>query len=363
MVNQVRKRIAYGALALFFTLWSVTAADARGALDQRRLSVVLFPTENNTDLQVWESKYYPYSVLEQKMTEYLAALLSDSAMVDAEVLDENGMNRWLAQPRRDEDMAVQLELYGATLKERQAALGKVETGSVKLRVKIFGAFGASEEPLTIRLSAGKDKRYTFDPGEDKLFWINAKVMSIPFDGLDLLGLTQVPYKGQRMSRPTWQQFSGTSHWQVIKNAVKDAYHEVMSSVSTVLKRNGPDTYNDGAPPFSPFAVNVGRIISPTADSTRRKREYVISIGREDALRVGDVLDVVRSDTYVSVDPENPVAVVPKSVGKVRVTALQERTAVVRVIKDDKKEPIQLTDLVMKLNKPELLEMDWGSRAP
>jgi hypothetical protein len=256
-------------------------------------------------------------------------------------------------------MAVQLELYGAILKEREI-LGRMETGSVKLRVRIFDA---SADQFATRIATGNDRRYTFDPGDDRLFWLDAKVMTIPFNGIDLLGLFGSPYKGQRMSRPTWQQFAGTSHWQAIKNAVKDAFHESMAHVSIALKRNDPEMYELGAPPFNPYAINVGRIISPTAASTRRRREYIISIGREDALQVGDILDVVRSDTYVSVDPENPVAVIPMSIGKVRVTALQERTAVVRVIRDNRREPIQLTDLVMKFHRPEVFEMNWESKTP
>ena len=356
------KRVAV-VLSLLSIIWGAASADAHPDLNQRRLAVALFPTENNTDIQVWESKYYPYSVLEQRMTEYLATLFNDSPLVDVTVLDENGMNRWLSQPSRADDMAVQMELYGAVLKEREI-LGNVETGSVKLRVRIFDA--TDVDPLVTRIAVGKDRRFTFDPGDDKLFLVNEKIMSIPFTfgGMDLLGLFKAPDKGQKMSRPTWQQFAGTSHWQAIKNAVKDAYQESMAHVSLVLMRNDPDLYEEGAfPPFNPFIVNVGRIISPTAASTRRRREYVISIGREDALRVGDVLEVVRSDTYISVDPENPVAVVPQSIGKVKVTSLQERTAVVVVIRDNRKEPIQLTDLVMKFHRPEVLEMNWESKTP
>ena len=316
---------------------------------QQRLSVVLLPTENYTDIQVWESKYYPYSVLEQRMTEYLATLFNNSPQIDVTILDENGMNRWLNQPRRAEDMAVQMELYDAILKEREV-VGKVDTGSVKLRVKIYDASVA--EPLATRIASGNDRRFTFDPGDDKLFWFHTTVTSIPLieGGLDLLGLTKTPYKGQQMSRLTWRQFAGTSHWQAIKNAVKDAHGEAMAHVSSVSKRNNPDAYELGSSPFSPFATNVGRIISPTAKSTRRKREYIISIGAEEALRLGDILEVVRSDTYVTVDPEHPIAVIPNSVGKVRVTELQERTAVVRVIQDNRKEPIQLMDLVMKFHR-------------
>lgn len=347
------------ALGLFVC---AAAGYAREA-DARRLSVVLFPTENNTDLQVWQSKYYPYSVLEQKMTEYLAALFSDSPMTDVTVLDENGMNRWLNQPRRAEDMALQMELYSAILKEREVA-GTVETGSVKLRLKVFDAVGA--EQFATRIAVGKDKRYTFDSGEGKLFWIDTMIVSLPIpfkEGLDVLGLTKAADRGQRMSRPTWQQFSSSSHWQSIKNAVKDSYHEAMSHISIAMKRNDPERYEMGEPPFNPFAVNVGRIVSPTANSKRRRREYVISIGREDTLKVGDILEVVRSDTYITVDPENPAAVIPTSIGKVRVLSVQERTAVVRVIKDNKKEPIQLQDLVMKFHRPEVLEMKWKTKKP
>ncbi|MDR1377185.1 MAG: hypothetical protein LBJ22_06710 [Synergistaceae bacterium] len=353
--------IVSGAAVLGFSAWA-PASFAREA-DTRRFSVVLFPTENNTDLQVWQSKYYPYSILEQKMTEYLAALFSDSPMTDVTILDENGMNRWLNQPRRAEDMALQMELYSAILKERQT-VGTVETGSVKLRVKIFDA--AAAEQFATRIAVGKDKRYTFDPGDDKLFWIDTMIVSLPVpfkDGLDVLGLAKAADRGQKMSRPTWQQFSGTSHWQSIKNAVKDGYHEAMSHISIALKRNDPERYDMGDPPFNPFAVNVGRIISPTANSKRRRREYVVSIGREDTLKVGDILEVVRSDTYITVDPENPAAVVPASIGKVKVLSVQERTAVVQVIQDNRKEPIQLQDLVMKFHRPEVLEMNWKTKKP
>ena len=341
-----KKRIAYIVL-LFLFMGIVARADARPALDQRRLSVVLFPTENHTDIQVWESKFYPYSVLEQRMTEYLAALFNDSAMVEVRILDENGMNRWLNSPNREEDMAVQMELYGAILKER-SVVGRIDTGSVKLRVRIFDA--TDTEPFATRISTGRDRRYTFNPEAGQLFWLNEKILSLPTpfsDGVDWLGLTQTAYQGQRMSRPTWKQFAGTSHWQAIKNAIRESYHEAMGHVSAAMKRNDPDLYETGEPPFNPLIANIGRIISPTANSTRRRREYIISIGRENALRVGDVLEVVRSDTYVTVDPENPIAVIPKTIGKVRVTELQERTAIVRVIQDNRREPIQLTDLVMK----------------
>ncbi|MDR1873558.1 MAG: hypothetical protein LBQ90_00885 [Synergistaceae bacterium] len=334
----------------FLALWLAFAHSA-GAQEPRRLSVVLFPTENQTDLEVWQSKYYPYSVLEQKMTEYLATLFYNSPLIDVTVLDENGMNRWLSQPYRDEDMALQMELYNARMKEREIS-GTVETGRVALRMKIYDTVDG--ERFATRVAAGKSTRYTFNPGDDGLFWIDTLIvpLTLPFkDGLDPLGLTRVSDKGQRMSRPTWQQFSGTSHWQSIKNAIEEGYHEAMGQVSNVIRRNDPDSVENGDDSFSPSFATAGRIISPTAQSTRKRREYIISLGRSDAIRVGDVLDVVRGDTYVTVDPEHPVVVMPQTIGKVRVVSVQEKNAVVRVIRDNKKEPVRLKDVVIKTTGP------------
>ena len=65
------------------------------------------------------------------------------------------------------------------------------------------------------------------------------------------------------------------------------------------------------------------------------------------MRVGEVLDVVRADTYVTVVPENPVVVLPKVIGKVKVIKVYEDNAIVRVIRDNRKEPVTLKDIVIK----------------
>ena len=70
---------------------------------QNRLSVVIFPAINSTGIEVWESKFYPYDVLDQKMNDYLEELFKRSPLVDVRTLDEAGMNRWLSGSRRGDE--------------------------------------------------------------------------------------------------------------------------------------------------------------------------------------------------------------------------------------------------------------------
>ncbi len=319
--------------------------------EPRRLSVVIFPTLNSTGMEVWESKFYPYNVLEQKMSDYLESLFKHSPLIEVRVLDEAGMNRWLSGGRRGDDMAVQMELYDAILKEKHV-LGTMETGRVRLRLRVFDT--AHVKQIATRTTEGRDKRFTLDSDED-IFWLDMAVVGLPIpfeNGLDLFGLTKGNYKGQKMSHPTWDQFRGTSHWQAFKNAIDEVYDQAMAQVTNAMHSNDPSSALMAQDTFSPAFTTVGYILSPTAKSTRRHREYIISLGSQagqggDAVRVGDVLDVVRSDTYVTVVPDEPVVVLPEVIGQVKVIKVYEKNAVVRVVKDNKKEPIALKDMVIK----------------
>ncbi|MBQ6774971.1 MAG: hypothetical protein IJP53_00755 [Synergistaceae bacterium] len=333
-------------LFIFFMMSAGAWADG-----QRRLSVVIFPTINSTELEVWESKYYPYNVLEQKMSEYLEQLFKDSPLIEARVLDEAAMNRWLSGSRRGDDMAVQLELYQATMKERHV-VGTAQTGRALIRLRVFDR--ARVQEIGVRNVKGTDKRFTLDSDED-IYWFDSAIsgLGIPFEyGLDLFGLTGQSYKGQKMSRPTWDQFKGSSHWQSIKKAIYEAYRQSMSQVRNAIRNNEPNAQLTGNDNFSSSYLTVGRILAPTATSTRKRRDYIISLGSFangslDSVRVGEVLEVVRADTYVTVVPEDPVVVLPKVIGRVKVIKVYEDNAVVRVIKDNRKEPITLKDIVVK----------------
>ena len=318
---------------------------------QRRLSIAIFPTINSTGLEIWESKYYPYNVLEQKMSNYFEELCKQSPLIEARVLDEANMNRWLSGSRRGYDMAVQLDMYSAILKDKHI-LGTVDSGKVQLRLRVYDSRHASQ--LAVRNVKGSDKRFTLDSDED-VYWFDGAIsgLGIPFEGgLDLFGLTNTNYKGQKMSRLTWSQFQGTSQWQAIKNAIRQAYSEAMDQVRNVIRANEPGAQLMANDNFSATYDTVGRILAPTATSTRRKRDYIISLGRYangalDGVKVGEVLDVVRADTYVTVVPSDPVVVLPKVVGKVKVIKVYDDNAIVRVVKDNKKEPVTLKDIVVK----------------
>ena len=350
----MRIRSVWRAGAVLLVLLTLVLSPVRrgaAAREPRTVSVVIFPTLNTTGLEVWESKYYPYNVLERRMSEYLETLYKRSPLIEARILDESGVNQWLAGARRGDDMAGQMELCEAVLKERRA-VGSVETGRVQLRLRVYDS--AHVKQVAVRSTEGADRRFTLDSPEGA-FWLDAAAVSlfVPFkNGLDLFGLTEGKDRGQRMSRPTWDQFRSTSHWQAVKNAIDEAYRQSMAQMMNVIHSNEPQSASMANDTFSPTFSTVGRILAPTAHSTRRRREYIISLGgmaqgSQDSVRVGEVLDVVRSDTYVTVDPEHPVAVLPEVIGKVKVIRVYDLNAVVRVIKDNKKEPIALKDMVIK----------------
>ena len=312
---------------------------------QRRVSIVIFPTINSTGLEIWESKYYPYNVLEQKMSNYLEELYKRSPLVEARVLDEAAMNRWLSGERRGDTMAVQLEMYSAVMKEKHI-VGTIE------RLRVYDSRRAGQ--LAVRNVRGKDSRFTLDSAED-VYWFDSAIagLGMPFEnGLDLFGLTNSKYKGQKMSRLTWAQFEGSSHWQAIKNAINEACNESLDQIRNAIRSNEPNAQLLANDNFSGEYETLGRILAPTATSTRKRRDYIISLGRfangaKDSVKVGEVLDVVRADTYVTVVPDDPVVVLPKVIGKVKVIKVYDDNAIVRVIRDNKSEPVTLKDIVVK----------------
>lgn len=56
----------------------------------------------------------------------------------------------------------------------------------------------------------------------------------------------------------------------------------------------------------------------------------MSLGKIEGVKVGDLLSILRSDRYDTVDPERPVVVLPDSGGLVKVISVQNHEAVLPV---------------------------------
>ena len=284
--------------------------------------IILLPTVNFTSLEVWESKYYPVNVLEEKMTEYLAFLLRKHPLTEVVLLDDQEAALWLATPCRPGEYALQMELFNARLKEREI-LGSWERGNVSLRMRVYTpkTAGLSDS----RVVTGQDTRYTFNPGDDRFYFFQALGYPVIFkNGLDFFRLAPRE-KGQKMSRPTWDQFSTTSGWSAFQKALSKVVHELAST---------PDRKR-----------REGRVIAHAPDSTRENRTFIISLGRGDAVRKGDRLSVMRETSCPTADPANPVVILREITATLEILSLLQSDAVAVVLSEDEKAPVQIMDIV------------------
>ncbi len=255
------------------------------------MTVVVFPVRNVTDQVVWGSKYYPGDVLPDKLGDFFRQILKDAPLVEVR---EGLRDPWLSGERREGDLAVDLEIYRFEPR-RKEGFGTSERGIVSLRMVVYDGPTGQERYRTV--VNGKSSRWTPEFREK------------PDDGA-----------------MEWRTFEKSSFWIAFQDAARKARDDIFQG-------------------YTGYAV-MGRLISPMANSTREHPRYILSLGKFDSLKVGDVLAVGRSDTYITVDAENPVVVMPRLVGKVRVDFLKPREAEVSVVEESKDDPIQLRDLVV-----------------
>ena len=108
------------AVLFLFLLGPLSSHAHALVVTERSFDVAIFPTLNETTLEVWESKYYPVDILRDKITAYLVSLFKEYPYASVRVLDEAGARRWLDEPgSRFGAFAVQLELYRSLTKERE----------------------------------------------------------------------------------------------------------------------------------------------------------------------------------------------------------------------------------------------------
>lgn len=307
--------------AMLLTLFVLTIKPAySNVLTEPGIHITLLPVVNDTDLQVWESKYYPVDVFNQRITEEFVTLLREYPYARITVLSPLEEEVWFNGGGTPSDVGVRLHIYRLKMTDRQH-LGSDRMGYVALRTEIFD--GETKEMLFVTSSAGEDRRFTFSPGDGRVFYL--------MDKLDFVQLFPDPKDyDQPLSRPIWNSFKSTSYWSAFKKAL----------------RKSRDSLFDGITGYH----MIGRIISPTKDNLRSsppsRRRYIVSLGKIEGIKEGDLLSILRSDRYDTVDPERPVVVLPDRGGLVKVISVQNHEAVVEVVKESKNAPIKLRDLVI-----------------
>ncbi len=284
---------------LFLSIGGISPAQAK-ILSSQGLDIAFFPVLNNTPQKVWPNKYYPGDILPEKMEQYISEYLSDSPLVSVTPLDERGAVQWLSGEGRYEDLGLRIEIYRFSL-HKSTVVGSKYGARVSLRMSLYDGF--SGEKFYSQSYSASDSRWTPDFRPDT--WLSPQ--------------------GQKVAT-YWQSFTESPYWEALKNAAEQAMKDLTQG-------------------YTGYQL-AGRILSPTKDSTEKERKYIISLGKNHSLREGDLLGVIRSDTYVTVDPEHPVVLVPELVGKVRVLFIKDQEAVVQVVMEDEKSPIELRDIVI-----------------
>lgn len=267
------------------------AAEA-AVLPQGRLNVALFPVRNETPLKVWKNRFYPGDVLGAQLGDHIATLLRRSPLINVYRLGEEDERQWLQGVGRQQQIGVRFTLVDLSMRKNDT-VGSTTKGVVTLRMTVFdGLTGEERNTAVIRT---KDSRWT------------------PM------------YRDDPAEFPRWKSFSKSVYWASCQEAAREGVDDLLRG-------------------YTGYQL-VGRIIAPTADSTEKRREYIVSLGKYQSLQPGDVLPVTRSDTYITVDPENPVVILPKTIGKVKVTFVKPSEAVVVVVDENEDNPVQLKDLI------------------
>lgn len=304
---------------IVFAVFTITPVHAN-VLTEPGIHIALMPVVNETEIEVWESKYYPVNVFEQKVLEEFIVLLREYPYSRITVLSPLEEEIWLRGGGVPADIGVRLHIYKLKMTDRKH-LGTDRMGHVAIRMEIFG--GEDREMLYATSLAGEDRRFTFSPGDGRVFYLT--------DKLDFIQLFADPKDDdQPMSRPLWKSFRGTPYWNAFKKALRKSRDSLFAGMTGYYM--------------------VGRIISPTKDSLSEtppeKRRYIVSLGKVEGVKVGDLLPILRSDRYDTVDPERPIVVLPDNGGTVKVLSVLNHEAIVEVVEESENNPIKLRDLVM-----------------
>ncbi len=298
--NIARKTLLLLLLGLCFSLCFPLPGAFAKIVSSQGLEIALFPVLNRTPQKIWPNKYYPGDILPEKVEQYVLEYLLDSPLISVTPLDEAGAAQWFSGERRYEDFGLFMEIYRFSL-SKNTVIGAKYGAQVSLRMTLYDSF--SGEKFYSQTYSARNSRWTPEYRPDT--WLEPQ--------------------GQKVFT-YWQPFTESPYWAALQDALQQALDDLSQG-------------------YTGYHL-AGRILSPTEDSTEAERKYIISLGKRHSLRPGDLLGVVRSDTYITVDPEHPVVLMPKLIGKVRVLFLKDQEAVVQVIAEDQTSPIELRDIVL-----------------
>lgn len=287
-------------LGIFFLSFGIIFSAEAKILSPQGLDIALFPVLNDTPQKVWPNKYYPGDILPEKIEQYVLEYLLDSPLISVTPLDERGAAQWLSGEERYEDLGLRIEIYRFSL-NKSTVIGSKYGAQVSLRMSLYDAF--SGEKVYSQSYTARNSRWTPDFRPDT--WLSPQ--------------------GQKVAT-YWQPFTESPYWEALKDATQQAMKDLTQG-------------------YTGYQL-AGRILAPTEDSTEKERKYIISLGKKHSLRIGDLLGVIRSDTYITVDPEHPVVLLPELAGKVRVLFIKDQEAVVQVVTEDEESPIELRDIVI-----------------
>jgi hypothetical protein len=146
--------------------------------------------------------------------------------------------------------------------------------------------------------------------------------------------TYILYNDVMESGPVyWDMFEKSPYWPAIRHTLDGAFAEVLSGYS-------------GYRVIGQIVAKAERVDgSLSVPKKKQDKLYHVNIGREDSLKVGDVLSVTRASSVRTVAEETPEMHFPQIVARVKVVFIKGLDAVVEVVKESKDAPIQLGDSV------------------
>lgn len=297
-----RSKIAVAIMSAICSLALASAAHAVALEQDERINLrMVTPIPNNTPFRVWGSKYYPGDVLSERMTNHLFQRMREVPRLNISTVHGTNPDRWATTGYTPDDLIVQMSLEQANFKKKDT-LGTKAMWDVVIRMYVYNA--ATKRVVYENVVRENDSRnYVF-------------------------------YNDMMESGPIyWDMFAETPYWSAIRHAIDVAFTEVV------------DGYNG-------YRI-VGRIVakaervdgSLSVKKKDRDKLFHITIGREDSLRVGDILSVTRSSSVRTIAPDATEMHFPQVIGRVKVIFVKGQDAVVQVIKESKEGPIELGDAV------------------